>query len=80
MLLRAGADPNATDSNGLTALHNVTLRGFVRIAQLLIRHNANIHAKANDNVSILQIATGTLETAMLEMLLECDFNFEERWV
>lgn len=78
--MKAGADPNATNSQGLTPLHTVAFRGFIRTAQFLLRHNANIHVKSKDDTSILDMAALGEQTAMLEWLMECDFNFEERFV
>lgn len=53
-------------------------RGLIHTAQLLIRGGADIHAKSKKNFSVLDMAVLCDQTAMLKMLLNYDFSFEER--
>lgn len=67
------------DANGQTPLHKAAFRGFADTARLLIHHRADIHAKSNDNTSILEIAVLSEQTDVLEVLLNFDeLTFEER--
>lgn len=48
MLLSAGADPNATDEIGLTALHRATMSGRKDVVDLLIKNGADPNIKMPD--------------------------------
>lgn len=48
MLLTAGADPNATDEIGLTALHRATMSGRKDVIDLLIKKGADPNIKMLD--------------------------------
>lgn len=79
VLLRAGADPNLIDSNNETPLHKTVRKGFLRATQLLLYHDTtDIHIKNKNGYSVLDIAVLSSETAMLEMLLNYKFTFNER--
>eukprot|EP00004_Rigifila_ramosa_P003864 TRINITY_DN1414_c0_g1_i1.p1 TRINITY_DN1414_c0_g1~~TRINITY_DN1414_c0_g1_i1.p1 ORF type:complete len:524 (-),score=127.02 TRINITY_DN1414_c0_g1_i1:54-1409(-) len=45
MLIQAGADPNAKNSDGLTALHFASHRGFAAVAKDLIARGADVKSK-----------------------------------
>lgn len=80
MLLRAGANIEAANADGLTPLHIAAFRGFMRITQVLVQHNANIHAISKHNTTVLDMAVLGGQRAILALLLKYHFTFEERWV
>jgi ankyrin repeat protein len=43
-LLRQGADVNATQGDGMTALHWAAMRGYADLARVLLAAGANVHA------------------------------------
>lgn len=75
LLLKAGVDPNLTDSQGQTALHVAAFSPgtpFRRnIVDLLIRNKANPNATDNFGRTALHIATLSQAEDVLSRLLEC---------
>jgi len=73
-LLAAGADVNATDDSGWTALMKACYntehkRGFAEVVQALIDAGANIEAPIGYGVRPLMLAAGYGETAVVDTLL-----------
>jgi ankyrin repeat protein len=58
LLLGHGADVNAANQAGDSALHGATLRGSTAIIQFLVDHGANVHAKNAKGHTALDIARG----------------------
>ncbi len=58
LLLDRGANINAANQNGDTALHGATLRGSTAIIQFLVDHGANLNAKNSKGWTPLDIAMG----------------------
>lgn len=56
LLLERGADPNARQQMGYTALHSAAGRGDVEMAKLLIAHGADPQANTDDGGDAIQIA------------------------
>src|SRR3989442_1042587 len=57
-LLRAGADVNAVDSDGTTALMHSVIESDLKMMQLLIDSGANVNAKnALDSTALMYAAT-----------------------
>jgi ankyrin repeat protein len=55
-LLRDGANPNAQDENGMTALHLAALHGRHELVDMLVAAGADLRAKENTNCTPAQIA------------------------
>ena len=47
---------SASSDDGLTALHHAASQGHTAIVQLLLAHNANLHAETMDGKTPLQLA------------------------
>ena len=55
-LIQQGADVNAQNKEGATALMLAAGKGNKDIAELLIQHGANVNIRSNENVSALDLA------------------------
>ncbi len=69
-LLAAGANVNAAQPDGMTALHWAAYRGDVETAQELVRAGADVTAENRYNVTPLTPACIDGNGAMVELLLE----------
>ena len=70
-LLRDGADPNAAQGDGLTALHVAAQKGSLGIARLLLDAGAAAHAKTRiGGYTPLHLAAQGAHTALVGALLE----------
>jgi ankyrin repeat protein len=56
LLLRNGADVNATQSGGWTALHGAAQSGDPALVQLLLAHQAHVHPRAENGQTALDLA------------------------
>ena len=48
LMLRAGADPEAADSEGYTPLHEAALYGHIEVVRVLLSHGASVNARTEE--------------------------------
>jgi ankyrin repeat protein len=72
--LTDGADVNAKDNEGWTALHWAASWGDKEVAELLIKNGADIDAKDNEGETPLHIAAQFGQKEIVELLLSSDAN------
>eukprot|EP00803_Ostreobium_quekettii_P005432 evm.model.scf_593.6 EVM.evm.TU.scf_593.6 scf_593:38359-53547(-) len=77
-LLQAGADPNATDSRGNTALILATANGHVSIVRLLLDAGADIDQQGQNELTPLAAAASLGEVSVLRFLIERGADLEKR--
>jgi ankyrin repeat protein len=73
LLCARGADPRAADADGFQPLHHCGLgrdRGFVRVADALLRAGADVDAVDADGETLLHIACCFGHIALVRMLVE----------
>jgi uncharacterized protein len=61
LLKAAGADINAKDDRGHTALFGAVFRGWTEVARFLVENGAKLDAKNNDGVTLMDVAKGKME-------------------
>ena len=75
ILLKQGADPNARDRFGKTALH---WTNNIKVAVLLVEQGTDIHAKDNDGRTALHTSSWIGNLDMVGMLLDKGANSHDR--
>lgn len=70
VLVTRGANPNARDARGLTALHWMASVGDTADAQLLVKRGANVNARADKATTPLHIAVSKGDYSMSKLLLQ----------
>ena len=81
VLLAAGADPNISDADGYTCLHDaVDVRCNKETLQAIIDHGANIHAANKKSVTPLMQAlqTGNINAINVLLNAEADLNIIDK--
>ena len=71
LLLKHGADVNAADAKGWTALHMVCFRGKAEEAEFLIRNGANIEKGNRNGETPLMMAVKADHWACADLLVIC---------
>ena len=69
LLLKHGANLNATDGNSKTALHWAAFLGFKSIAEILVAHNAEVNAREKDGQTPLFTAAEKGFKSIAELLV-----------
>ncbi|KAH7300928.1 hypothetical protein KP509_23G003900 [Ceratopteris richardii] len=79
-LIKYGADINATNADGSTALHNAISTSNLDIAKLLIDHGADLHKTDGRGLKPAELARQLKEGGILHLLLEkeCKNNEEQK--
>ncbi|HEX7528916.1 MAG TPA: ankyrin repeat domain-containing protein, partial [Thermoanaerobaculia bacterium] len=67
-LLEKGADPNATQQSGWTALHNAASQGNLEVVRLLRSNGADLSARTDDGKSAADLAAERGHAALAESL------------
>ena len=70
MMLKLGADVNASDEQGKTPLHDACLKGHSETVRLLLDHGANIGARDKSGATPLHDAALGGEPATIKLLLD----------
>ena len=78
MLLENGADVNAKDNDGLTALIGASWSGHTKTATMLLENGADVNAKDNDNWTALIGASENKQTEIVRMLLKNGAKVNEK--
>ena len=76
--LRNGADVNARDKHGETALMKAAIYGRTEVAEALLKHGANVNARDKEGRSILMLAAIYGRTEVAEALLKYGANVNAR--
>ena len=72
--LKNGADVNAIDNDGITALMWASARGYTDVVRFLLENGANVNVKANDGLTALIWASDNGCVEVVRLLLENGAN------
>ena len=75
-LIDKGADINALDIHGQTALMNAALRGDASLVKELAAHGANLNHTAKYNLTALMLAVINDHKEIVEILVKAGANIE----
>lgn len=70
LLIDAGADVNAKNTEGFAPLFATWPRNFVQAAQMLIAAGANVNAKSNEGLSVLRYMAFNGSKEIVKLLIE----------
>ena len=74
ILLAAGANPNAADNSGVTALIFAAQDGHAKVAKVLLDSGANPNATDNDGWTALMVSTVNEHAEIIKLLLDAGAN------
>ena len=74
LLLQKGAEPDARDAAGNTALMGICFKGNRQIAKMLLDHGANVNAQNNSGGTALIFAATFGQEKIVNLLLEHGAN------
>ncbi|XP_068169080.1 ankyrin repeat domain-containing protein 27 [Antennarius striatus] len=78
-VLQAGAlGVNSCNVDGFTPLHVAALHGHCALVALLIRHGANVNARANQSATPLHLACQNSHVQVVRILLECNAKLNKK--
>jgi len=63
VLLKAGADVNANDENGYTALMWATIQGFPEFVEVLLENGVEVNVRSKDGRTAMWISGKMVENA-----------------
>ena len=69
-LVKKGADVNAVDLNGWTALHHAARGGYSKVVAFLVSEGADLGAKNNRGKTALDLARGDGTRRLLKEAME----------
>nr|MCR4623632.1 ankyrin repeat domain-containing protein [Alphaproteobacteria bacterium] len=69
-LLESGANVNASNGRGITALHLAAQEGYAEIAELLIEQGANVNALDDNGDTALLLAVNNKNLGVMNLLLD----------
>jgi uncharacterized protein len=67
-LLEKGADVNAKDNDGMTALMGTSFEAHFDVAKLLVEKGADVNIKSKDKDTALMAASANGQTRIVELL------------
>lgn len=70
LLIRSGAEVNASGANGWTALHIAAFWGSYEIARLLVENGADVNAESEDHTTPLINAVRNSDPRLVKLLLD----------
>ncbi|CAK1583850.1 unnamed protein product [Parnassius mnemosyne] len=70
-MLDMGADVNAQNCEGKTALHDAIIKGNITIIEFLLKNGASVHLKTRCGESPLLTAVKQDDAAVIKLLLQC---------
>ena len=78
LLLETGAEINALDDSGETALIDASKQGNLKIVEYLIEQKADLNVKNSDGLTALHFAAGTARRETAKLLLSKGLSLKER--
>jgi ankyrin repeat protein len=74
-LIEKGADVNAKNKSGWTALHFASSEGQLKIVQCLMEEGANINAEDKSKMTALNLARKNVQLEVVQYLSDFTINY-----